>query len=810
MSTNPFPGLRPFLEEEEHLFFGRESQVDAMVDTLAASHFLAVVGTSGSGKSSLVNCGLRPALHRGMMAQAGTSWRIAQFRPGNNPICAMAEALAKEGALYGGAVEGPFTQSEMIESSLRMSKLGLLDVFEQARLPQGTNLLVVADQFEELFRFQEKSAIGTNARNDLADQATAFVNLLLEVRGHKDLPIYVTLTMRSDFLGECAQFYGLPEAINGGQYLVPRMTRDERRRAIAGPVGVGGAEIDPVLLTRLVNDVGGNPDQLSILQHALNRTWRQWEREGSSGPLTLQHYEKIGTMAGALDQHAEKAYAELTTPRQREICEKLFKAITDKASDARGVRRPTSVDTLCKLTGATIEELTSVVDVFRKPSRSFLMPPFGEALKADTVIDISHESLMRVWDRLRIWTEEEARSAGTYRRLSETASLELHNDASLWTGPDLAGALAWLNDEKPEACWAERYAPGFNEAMAFLRKSTDAQAAEQKRHRDEALEKARTQARYARAIALLSVALVLALALGGLLIYRNAATNYRNAATAHEREKEKLNRSARSLRQQVIASEQQVVSSQQQVVSSQAVAVQSFAVDKQRPEDARRIHQSFEALTHISAITATASPEHYTKIQYFKKATDSQKLAMALDDLGFAVSEETARTPRETNCIWYGSAVPDNDVKLVAYAVMRAGIDLKGIQPQNVEIGFDPEVIQVGHNPYLDEQPPFTPDILNTTPPNQLRRIEVGAKSNVTGIITKLDPKAQEGWIQGPKGPVYFQFSDDPPPKPFNVGDAVTFTVYYGKRMYAERVTARTEQPRPGSKAASELKAGVQ
>ena len=262
MSTNPFPGLRPFLEEEEHLFFGRESQVDAMVDTLAASHFLVVVGTSGSGKSSLVNCGLRPALHRGMMSQAGTSWRIAQFRPGNNPISAMADALAKEGALHNVAAEGPFSQSEMMESSLRMSKLGLLDVFEQARLPPGMNLLVVADQFEELFRFQEQSAIGVNARNDLADQAAAFVNLLLEVRAHKDLPIYVTLTMRSDFLGECAQFYGLPEAINAGQYLVPRMTRDERRRAIAGPVGVGGAEIDPVLLTRLVNDVGGNPDQL--------------------------------------------------------------------------------------------------------------------------------------------------------------------------------------------------------------------------------------------------------------------------------------------------------------------------------------------------------------------------------------------------------------------------------------------------------------------------------------------------------------------------------------------------------------------
>src|SRR5690242_2184219 len=150
--------------------------------------------------------------------------------------------------------------------------------------------------------------------------------------------------MRSDFLGDCTQFNGLAEAINAGQYLVPRMTRDERRAAISGPVGVGGAEISPVLLTRLVNDVGDNPDQLSILQHALNRTWNQWQRSDGKGPLDLPHYEAIGTMAQALDQHAERAYAELTPPQQK-ICEKMFKALTDKATDPRGVRRPTTLGT---------------------------------------------------------------------------------------------------------------------------------------------------------------------------------------------------------------------------------------------------------------------------------------------------------------------------------------------------------------------------------------------------------------------------------------------------------------------------------
>src|SRR6516162_5113172 len=135
--SNPFPGLRPFREYEEHLFFGRENQVDMMIDKLARTRFLAVVGTSGSGKSSLVNCGLKPALHRGLLAKAGTSWRIAQFRPGNAPIRAMARALAAPGVLFSGMELPGMALDDMIDASLRMTGLGLSDVYEQAQLGQG-------------------------------------------------------------------------------------------------------------------------------------------------------------------------------------------------------------------------------------------------------------------------------------------------------------------------------------------------------------------------------------------------------------------------------------------------------------------------------------------------------------------------------------------------------------------------------------------------------------------------------------------------------------------------------------------------
>ena len=171
---------------------------------------------------------------------------------------------------------------QLVETTLRLGSLGLVDIVEQADLPAGTQLLVVADQFEELFRFRAlvrgAAPDGFGPRED----AVAFVQLLLEAAAQTEVPIYVVLTMRSDFLGDCAQFHGLPEAINEGQYLVPRLTRDEIRAAITGPAAWAAPTLSPVLVTRLLNDVGDNPDQLSILQHALNRTWANWETDGEA------------------------------------------------------------------------------------------------------------------------------------------------------------------------------------------------------------------------------------------------------------------------------------------------------------------------------------------------------------------------------------------------------------------------------------------------------------------------------------------------------------------------------------------------
>ncbi len=486
---NPFPGLRSFEADEDHLFFGRENRIDELLARLRQTRFLAVVGTSGSGKSSLVRSGMIPSLYSGFMAKAGSSWRVAVFRPGDDPIGNMADALNDPDVL---GMEGEFadTNRGLLEATLRRSTLGLSECVKSARVPEGENVLVLVDQFEELFRFKRNTRI-----KDSGDDAVAFVKLLLEASRQEDVPVYIVITMRSDFIGNFTEFQGLAEAVNDGQYLVPRMTRDERRSAIVGPIAVGGGEISPRLVLRILNDVGDNPDQLPTMQHALMRTWDAWTSDRAPDePIDLRHYEAIGTIKGALSQHAEEAYSELTEEGSTDIAELMFKALTDRASDNRGVRAPKRLGEIAELTGAGEEQVIGVVERFRAAGRSFLMPPSGVPLVADTIIDISHESLMRVWTRLINWVDEEAQSVQVYLRISKSAALYQEGTGGLFRDPELQLALNWKEQTTPREEWAERYDPAFDRAMVFLdhsRRQRDQEIEEKERQRKRQLQWAR-------------------------------------------------------------------------------------------------------------------------------------------------------------------------------------------------------------------------------------------------------------------------------------------------------------------------------
>lgn len=448
MSKQPYIGLRPFERDETDIFFGREQHSDELVNRLGANHFLAVIGSSGCGKSSLVKTGLIAGLEAGYLATTGTHWRIVEMRPGNRPFKELAEKLEKVLADVLSSQE----TAETLQQTLRQGSLSLHELLAQHPLPDKAQLLIVCDQFEEIFRYSQQ---GANY------EAANFVSLLLA--SSKPYPIspkqlshsiYVVMTMRSDFLGDCTQFAGLSEAINQGLYLTPRLDAQQLREAIEEPALVFDGIVDLGLITQLLEDAENNSDQLPLLQHVLMRLWDL--AADNTKTLDLEDYNNVGGLKNALSMHADEAYNALSD-EQKSIAQRMFCLLTEHDLGKRDTRRPVELSKIMSLTEKSCAEAVAVIDVFRQPGRCFLMPPLDVNLTPNHIIDISHESLIRQWQRLKDWTKKEAEAAAVYKRLADSAARWHQGNAALLQSPDLEFALAWQMDFKPSAHWAERY-----------------------------------------------------------------------------------------------------------------------------------------------------------------------------------------------------------------------------------------------------------------------------------------------------------------------------------------------------------------
>ncbi len=409
LNENPFVGLRAFGYEQRDRFFGRERQSYALY-RLTAFGFIAVVGNSGSGKSSLVRAGLLPLL---LDARGQQPWRIAVMTPGGAPLERLAGAIATL-APEGEDNDAHAVRFEHIQYLIARSSNGIADALDEMPELTDTSVLLVVDQFEEIFR------IAADSREETA----AFVALLLQLHARRP-SAHVLITMRSDFIGDCARFSGLPEAVSEAQYLVPSLSRQQRATAIVKPIARAGATIDPTLVERLINAVGYESDQLPVLQHALARIWiSARERVARSGATSIEvtedDYRAIGMLDGALSQHAEAIMAELPG---REVVEAVFRALSERDSEGRATRRVLTLRQLVAETGMREDDVIAVVDRFRAPDCGFLLPA-GGGLTPETRIDVVHEALLRRWERLTPseptthgWLDREAEDGEYYRSL---------------------------------------------------------------------------------------------------------------------------------------------------------------------------------------------------------------------------------------------------------------------------------------------------------------------------------------------------------------------------------------------------------
>ncbi len=434
LPERPYPGLRPFRLKDSPLFFGRSRERIQVLELLEDSPFLAVLGSSGSGKSSLVLSGLLPDIASGkLLLPRPTEFAFTDFRPGSNPYAALAEALGK------GPLAEAFADPLFIEEILRSSPLGLAQVLEKAWSGTAASekeraLVVVVDQFEEFFRFagltdrskdRAAAAVAAAQERDFhlvagnMNEAQAFVDLLLAATKTSGPRIFIVLTMRSDFYKHCEAFDGLPRMIAAHQYLAPRMDRRQLEDAIRLPLRAFGWEIEDKLVNWMLNDVQGEYDQLPILQHALFRMWGVAAKDPARRTISAADYEAIGKLEGALNDHG----SELIGNRDGDALGRLFRCLGDfDPVSGEAIRRPRLLGQLVAESSLPRESVVQVVDLFRSNDHCFLMPPPQLALQDDTPVDLTHECLLRKWTALAGWMKAERGKGRELLRLKERAA----------------------------------------------------------------------------------------------------------------------------------------------------------------------------------------------------------------------------------------------------------------------------------------------------------------------------------------------------------------------------------------------------
>ena len=420
VGTCPYRGLSAFREIDEPFFFGREEITELLIETFKdRSVMTVIVGSSGSGKSSIVSAGLLPEL------QKVGDWLSIDFRPGRRPFQSLVAALLPH--LKPGLDEA---KTQELSLAFQTGELILRDTLQQVleKHPPASRLLLIVDQFEEIYTLCSDSTI----RRRFLDSLLGAVET--GTTPHHS-PFSLILTLRADFMGQALTYRPLADILNKHSFILGPMNQDELRAAIANPAEAQGAAFEPGLVTRIHDDVGQEPGNLPLLEFALTLLWEHLDQ----GWLTHAAYEKIGRVGGALACYAEDVYLALEKDQQ-EDAQRIFVQLVQPGQGTEDTRR----------LGSRFEFGEHRWNLIQHLADKRLVVTGQDEERRETA-EIIHEALIQEWDRLRGWVDAD-RAFRVWQEQMRTAMNQWegsgHDKDALLHGVALRKAENWLI-EKP-------------------------------------------------------------------------------------------------------------------------------------------------------------------------------------------------------------------------------------------------------------------------------------------------------------------------------------------------------------------------
>ena len=384
--SNPYKGLRPFEEPDAKDFYGRERLIARLADAVETNRLVSVIGPSGIGKSSVVKAGLIPALRRGVIA-GSDEWLITTMTPGRDPFGELAAALRRVSVLA----------AADLEDALRSGPPALSQSARRL-LPPDTSLLLVIDQFEEVF---------TSVDNE--EDRSAFLDLLVRTATAKDGEIRIVLTMRADFMDRPLRYEGFSELLRKGVVLVSTPSEGQLHAIIEEPARAVGVRFEAGLVERILNDAKGQPGGLPLLEFSLAELFD----ERDSDLLSLSAYESGGGVLETIGHRAENLYRGLD-PAAQETTRQIFLRLVTVSETHRDARRRVSVGELHRL-GISDAAISSVLEAF---GRYRLLTFDRDPVTRSPTVEVAHEAMLSEWRRFRSWIEDHRDDLLVHRRLT--------------------------------------------------------------------------------------------------------------------------------------------------------------------------------------------------------------------------------------------------------------------------------------------------------------------------------------------------------------------------------------------------------
>ncbi|GAB3646922.1 nSTAND1 domain-containing NTPase [Ramlibacter alkalitolerans] len=476
LPPRPYPGLRAFEQDEWTIFFGRERMTDEVVSRLVADRLLVIHGDSGCGKSSLLRAGVLPRLEQGN-ARGGARWRTCTFMPGNDPLLNLATALA--------GLDGDDPGGERLLHLRRILNAGTRAAEALAPLlcpRENDHVCILVDQFEEVF---------AHARRCGPEEAQLLIDLLTGLRERRPPGMYAALTMRSEFLGQCARFRGFAEVVNEAQYLLPRMNHEDIVRAICEPAPLFEGHVPREAAEWMIADAGDNQEQLPLIQHGLMLMHREAVLAAGPGApwrIDLQRCLDRGRLSLQLSGHADAVTADVlrgVAPGEERVVEDLMRALSETNAEGHAIRHPCTFAQLVAATGCSEQAVRRAVDLFRADGTNLLRPYAPQAIGPQTLIDISHEALLRCWHSLADlehgWLLKEFRNGLVWRSLLVQADSFQRDPENVLSPATLAERSKWM--QRRNRGWAQRYGGRWDDVQALLAASEKARRTETRRRR---------------------------------------------------------------------------------------------------------------------------------------------------------------------------------------------------------------------------------------------------------------------------------------------------------------------------------------